>query len=84
MDYSEPKQAYLIDRSARVFSQIIQVFCFNQSRQREKIEFELESIGSYMREIDSVFGQRSTIAEGMSFSFYLGFKNNAFWLTEKK
>ena len=46
----DPAIYQLLNRAAPVFWQIIQIYCFNQSRQREKLEFELESLASHMRE----------------------------------
>lgn len=70
--YEAPQQKYVIERSSNVFWQIIQIYCFNQSRQREKIEFELESLGSYMREVTAAFTAMERTSEGIKEECYYG------------
>ena len=63
----------LLNRGAPVFWQIIQVYCFNQSRQREKLEFEIESLATHMREAVTVLSKviEKTI-EGWGIERFLG------------
>jgi len=51
----------ILNRAAPVFWQIIQVYCFNQSRQREKLEFEIESLATHMRESVTILSKENDI-----------------------
>ena len=54
----------LLNRAAPVFWQVIQVYCFNQSRQREKLEFEIESLATHMRVAVSMLSKENDINGG--------------------
>jgi len=45
LDFSLPKSQYFLSRATKVLWSVIQVYCFNRAKQREKMEFEFEALG---------------------------------------
>ena len=54
LDFHSPKCEYLLSRLTKVFCQIIQCYSYNRGKQREKIEFELDSLGDLMTEVETL------------------------------
>ena len=63
LDFSSPKVEYLLQRGTKVLCSLIQVYSFNRAKQREKMEFELEAIGSLTWEAELAVRQVTFLVE---------------------
>lgn len=52
LDFSLPKSQYFLSRATKVLWSVIQVYCFNRAKQREKMEFEFEALGVLSWELE--------------------------------
>ena len=61
LDFGAPKVEYLLSRATKVLCSVIQVYSFNRAKQREKMEFEMEALGSLISEVELAVRQVTTV-----------------------